>query len=52
MNPATVILILVLVLVLFGLPLWPHAAYVGAWPGGVATVLLIVVLVLLLGGRR
>lgn len=47
-DPKIVVLILVIILVLFGLPVWPHAAYVGYWPGGLATVLLIVLLVLLL----
>lgn len=49
MNIAYVLLIIVIVLLLVGLPVWPHAAVLGPWPNGAGVLLLIVVLLLLVG---
>ena len=48
----TTILIIILVIVLIGgLPTWPHAANWGWGPSGLVGVLLIILLILVLTGR-
>ncbi len=46
------ILLIILILILIGvLPVWPHSAGWGYYPGGGLGILLIIVIVLLLTGR-
>jgi hypothetical protein len=48
----TTLLIIILVIVLIGgLPTWPHAANWGWGPSGLVGVLLIILLILVLTGR-
>jgi len=51
MNPLTVVVLILLVLLLVGaFPVWPHSMAWGYWPAsGVGVVLVIVLLLLLLG---
>lgn len=52
MNPLTLILVVLLVMLLIGaFPVWPHAAAWGYGPAGVLMVVLVVVLILILTGR-
>lgn len=46
-----ILLIILIVLLVGGLPAWPHAAAWGYGPSGVLFVILIVVLILVLAGR-
>lgn len=46
-----VVLVVLLILALFGAPLWPHSRDWGWGPGGIVGVLLVVLLVLVLTGR-
>ena len=46
-----VLLIVILVLLLGGLPRWPHSKHWGYGPSGVLGLILIVVLILVLMGR-
>ena len=40
----------VLILVIIGLPVWPHSGKLGYYPGGLAAALLLVVIALLFAG--
>lgn len=46
-------LVVILLLVLAGLPVWPHTASwnAGYWPSGIGALLLVAVVILLLTGR-
>jgi hypothetical protein len=47
----TIILIVLIILLLGGLPAWPHSRDWGWGPSGLAGVILVVLLILLLLGR-
>lgn len=51
MSVGTILLIVLILLLVGGLPTWPHAANWGYGPSGVVGVILVVVLILLLLGR-
>ena len=46
-----ILLILLIVLLIGGAPVWPHSANWGYGPTGILTVVLVVVLILFLMGR-
>ena len=46
-----ILLIVLLILMVVGAPLWPHSREWGWGPGGLVGVLLVVLLVLVLTGR-
>jgi hypothetical protein len=47
----TILIIILIVIMIGGLPTWPHAANWGYAPSGVVGVILIILVVLLLLGR-
>lgn len=52
MSTSTLVLVIILFLLLVGgLPVWPHAASWGYGPSGIAGVILVVLLILLLLGK-
>ena len=51
MSLGTIIIIILLVLLIFGLPTWPHSRSWGYFPSGALGLILLIVLVLLLLGR-
>ena len=51
MNIGVILLILLIVLLVGGAPVWQHSANWGYGPSGVLGVVLIIVLILLLTGR-
>jgi len=46
-----ILLIVLIVLVLGGLPRWPHSRSWGYWPSGLFGIILLIVILLLLTGR-
>lgn len=43
------ILLIILILILIGaLPVWPHSAGWGYWPGGIVGVIIVILLIVLL----
>lgn len=53
MSVTTLLLIVLIILLVGGLPHWPHTSAwgYGYWPSGIVGVLLVVLLVLFLMGR-
>lgn len=51
MSIGTILLIILIILLVGGLPTWPHSAGWGYGPSGILGVILIIVLVLVLLGR-
>ncbi len=50
MTTSSILLIILLVLLIGGLPTWPHSRSWGYYPaGGIGTVLLIVIILALMG---
>ena len=47
----TLLLIILIILLIGGLPTWPHSRQWGYGPGGVVGVLLVILLVLLIMGQ-
>jgi membrane protein YdbS with pleckstrin-like domain len=47
----TILLVLLIVLLIGGIPVWPHSQNWGYAPSGIVTVLLIILVILLLTGR-
>jgi hypothetical protein len=51
MSTGTIILIVLILLLIFGLPTWPYSRNWGYYPSGGLGLVLVVVLVLVLMGR-
>lgn len=51
MSVATILLIVLVILLIAGLPTWPHSANWGYAPSGIIGFILVVVLILFLLGR-
>jgi hypothetical protein len=51
MSVGTIVLIILIILLIGGLPSWPHSRGWGYGPSGILGVILIIVIILLLTGR-
>ena len=51
MNPGTIILIILIILLIGALPAWPYSGGWGYYPSGGLGLVLVIVLVLVLMGR-
>jgi hypothetical protein len=51
MSTSTILLIVLIVLLLGGLPTWPHSRNWGYGPSGSLTVVLVIVIVLIMMGK-
>ena len=51
MTLTTILIIILIIVLIGGLPTWPHAANWGWGPSGLVGVLLIILLILVLTGR-
>lgn len=51
MSLTTILIIILVLLVIGGLPTWPHSASWGYGPSGALAIVLVVVLVLVIAGR-
>lgn len=51
MDPLTFLLILFIVLLVVGAPIWPHSQSWGYGPSGILGLVIIVLLILMLAGK-
>ncbi len=52
MSPLKAVLVVLLIVILFGLPVWPYSSNWSYYPSGAGTVLLLALLFFLLVRRR